>query len=65
MPIHGKGTVISDLVYSAHSANVDTTIVNGRVLMERRRFTTLDPHEVFENVSRATDDLVARSAHSS
>jgi 5-methylthioadenosine/S-adenosylhomocysteine deaminase len=61
MPIHGKDTVISDLVYSANGANVDTTIVNGKVLMEKRRFKTLDPQTVADNVDRVTQELLARS----
>ena len=61
MPIHGEETVISDLVYSANRANVDSTIVNGRVLMEKRRFTTLDATRIMDNVVRVTQDLLARS----
>jgi 5-methylthioadenosine/S-adenosylhomocysteine deaminase len=61
MPIHGKETIISDLVYSANGANVDATIVNGQVLMEKRRFTTLDPRMIADNVERVTQDLLARS----
>jgi 5-methylthioadenosine/S-adenosylhomocysteine deaminase len=41
-PVHGPETVISDLVYSASSGNVETTIVDGRVLMEKRIVTSLD-----------------------
>jgi len=41
-PLHGAETVISDLVYSASSGNVNTTIVDGRVLMENRTITSLD-----------------------
>ena len=65
MPIHGKDSVISDLVYSAGTANVDTTIVNGRVLMESQQFATLDPSVILENVSKVTEDLLARSTRSS
>jgi 5-methylthioadenosine/S-adenosylhomocysteine deaminase len=61
MPIHGKDTVISDLVYSANGANVDTTIVNGKVLMEKRGFRMLDAQNVADNVDRVTQDLLARS----
>ena len=64
MPIHGKDTVISDLVYSAGRANVDSTIVNGRLLMEKRQFITLDPKKIADNVDRVTQDLLARSAKS-
>jgi 5-methylthioadenosine/S-adenosylhomocysteine deaminase len=61
MPIHGKDTVISDLVYSANRANVDSTIVNGRLLMENRQFITLDPKIIVQNVNRVTQDLLDRS----
>jgi 5-methylthioadenosine/S-adenosylhomocysteine deaminase len=50
MPIHGKETVISDLVYSASGYNVDTTIVDGTVLMKNRKYTTLDPAKITEGV---------------
>jgi len=63
-PIHGRDTVISDLVYSASAADVDTTIVNGHVLMEKRRFVTLDPNDVTDNVRRVTEDLLTRSTGS-
>jgi len=64
-PIHGRDTVISDLVYSASGANVDTTIVNGSILIERHKFATVDPSVILENVSKATEDLLARSTASS
>jgi 5-methylthioadenosine/S-adenosylhomocysteine deaminase len=41
-PIYGPETVVSDLVYSASSGNVDTTIVDGKVLMENRQLKSLD-----------------------
>ncbi len=59
-PIYGQSTVISDLVYSASSANVDTTIVDGKVLMEDRRIKSLDlehtlakTHEIADQLARA------------
>jgi 5-methylthioadenosine/S-adenosylhomocysteine deaminase len=52
IPIHGQDTVISDLVYSASSANVDTTIVDGNVLMQNREIKSLRMDEV---LSRAQD----------
>lgn len=63
MPIHGKETVISDLVYSASGANVDTTIVDGNVLMEKHQFATLDPRVIADKIDKATQDLLARSTH--
>lgn len=46
MPIHGKDTVVSDLVYSVSSGNVDTTIVDGNVLMQNREIKTVNLDEV-------------------
>ena len=41
---------ISNLVYSATGACVDTTIVNGKVLMENRVLKTIDEKKVIEKV---------------
>jgi 5-methylthioadenosine/S-adenosylhomocysteine deaminase len=46
VPIQGKDTIISDLVYSASSANVDTTIVDGNVLMQNREIRSLKMDEI-------------------
>jgi 5-methylthioadenosine/S-adenosylhomocysteine deaminase len=46
MPIYGKDTVVSDLVYSVSSGNVDTTIVDGSVLMQDREIKTVNLDEV-------------------
>lgn len=64
MPIHGKDTIISDLVYSAGGTNVDTTIVNGRVLMKGRQPVTLNPTAIYDNIKKVTEDLLTRSATS-
>src|SRR6266851_2465333 len=58
MPIHGKETVISDLVYSASGYNVDTTIVDGKVLMKNRKYARLDPAKIDEGVSASVRRLM-------
>jgi 5-methylthioadenosine/S-adenosylhomocysteine deaminase len=42
----------SHLVYSAHADAVETVVVEGRVLMERRRLKTLDVEAIRENAER-------------
>ncbi len=59
MPMHGKDTVVSDLVYSATSANVDTTIVDGRLLMTGRQIRSLDMSEVLSKTQQIASRLVA------
>jgi len=58
MPIHGKETVVSDLVYAASGYNVDTTIVEGRVLMKNRKYAKLDSAKIEEGVSTSVRRLI-------
>jgi 5-methylthioadenosine/S-adenosylhomocysteine deaminase len=58
VPIHGKETVISDLIYSASAANVNTTIVDGQILMANRRLRTINLEETVQNASRTASDLI-------
>lgn len=41
--------VISDIVYNAKGYNVDTTIVNGRILMENKNLVYIDESQIIEN----------------
>jgi 5-methylthioadenosine/S-adenosylhomocysteine deaminase len=40
----------SHLVYSVNSADVDTVIINGKIVMENRRITTVDEEEIKQKV---------------
>jgi len=48
------------LVYSARGADVDTVIVDGKVLMENRRVKTLDEETVMEKAERSAEELLTR-----
>ena len=58
MPIHGKETVVSDLVYSASGYNVDTTIVDGMVLMKNRKYAKLDSAKIEEGINASVRRLM-------
>lgn len=47
----------STLVYSATGADVRHAVVNGKVLMEDRRFTTLDPDEIMSRVNSIAEPI--------
>jgi 5-methylthioadenosine/S-adenosylhomocysteine deaminase len=49
--------VLSGLVYSSTGAEVDTVIVDGRVLMRDRKLTTIDGPRVFAEVRKITAPL--------
>lgn len=56
-PLHN---VVSHLVYSAVSSDVDTTIVDGKILMQGREVLALDEDKVLERAQKTSDDLLAR-----
>ena len=44
--------IVSGLVYSATGSEADTVIVDGRVLMENRKLTTIDENRVYEEIRK-------------
>jgi 5-methylthioadenosine/S-adenosylhomocysteine deaminase len=56
-PLHN---LYSSLVYSAHGGDVDTVIVDGKVLMENRRVLTLNEQAVMEKADKSAADLLSR-----
>jgi 5-methylthioadenosine/S-adenosylhomocysteine deaminase len=48
---------LSAIVYSANGADVKDVIVNGKVLMKNRAFTTLDPVEIMEKVKTISSNI--------
>jgi 5-methylthioadenosine/S-adenosylhomocysteine deaminase len=57
-PVHGKETIVSDLVYSASAANVTTTIVDGKVLMQNRQLRTMNLEQIVQNAGEVTNKLI-------
>ena len=52
---------VSNLVYAASGADVDTVMVNGVILMEGREFTLIDEAAVIEDARMASERLYART----
>ena len=52
---------VYSLVYTASGDSVDTTIVDGRILMENRELTTIDLEEVHAQCRALAPKLVARA----
>ncbi len=52
--------VISHLVYSATGSDVDTVIVDGKVIMQGRRVLKFEEDKVLKEAQKAADDLLAR-----
>jgi hypothetical protein len=49
------------LVYSALGSDVDTVIVDGRVLMQHRKFTTLNVTEILDKAQEAFKNILSKA----
>jgi 5-methylthioadenosine/S-adenosylhomocysteine deaminase len=49
IPAHN---IVSGLVYSSTGAEVDTVLVDGEILMEGRKLTTIDEAQVYEEIRK-------------
>jgi cytosine/adenosine deaminase-related metal-dependent hydrolase len=58
VPLHN---VIQNLVYSATGSHVETVIVDGRVVVEKREVKTMDECEVLSRVQGLAEGLVKRT----
>ena len=52
---------ISDLVYAGCGADVDTVIIDGRVVMEQRNVKTLNEHEIVQQARERAGALLNRT----
>ena len=49
----------STLVYSANGSDVRDVIVNGKILMKDRAFTTLDSEEIMARVKEIAEEIAS------
>ncbi len=49
---HPAADPVVHLVYSGRDADVDTVIVNGRILMRKRQLTSIDVERVYYEVEK-------------
>lgn len=52
--------LISELVYSTHSSDVETVIVNGTIVVENRKCLSVDESEVCLTAQRHIDNLLSK-----
>ncbi|KUG03068.1 s-adenosylhomocysteine deaminase [hydrocarbon metagenome] len=56
-PVHDA---VANIVYSAQASDVDTVIINGKVIMENRKISTFDEKLVLKQAEQAARKLAAR-----
>ena len=52
-----SSSLSSNVIYSANGSNVDTTICNGKILMENKKLTILDEDEIYAKARKAIKEL--------
>ncbi len=52
-----SSSLSSNVIYSANGSNVDTTICNGKILMENKKLTVLDEDEIYARAKQAIKEL--------
>ena len=53
--------VVSSIVYSAQASDVQSVVVDGRMLMNNRELLTLDERSIIEQANTQTSDLLQRA----
>lgn len=52
-----SSSLSSNVIYSANGSNVDTTICDGKILMENKKLTILDEEEIYKKARQAIKEL--------
>lgn len=55
--IPDSSSLSSNIIYSANALNVDTTICDGKILMENKKLTVLDEGEIYQKARQAIKEL--------
>ena len=58
--LYPKHNVVSAIAYSCQASDVDTVIVNGKIIMEGYKIRTIDVEKVMYNAERCAKDLINR-----
>ncbi len=59
--LYPRHDLAAHIVYAAHSSDVDTVIIDGKVVMENRRVLTIDEDEVYEEITNRAMRLTTTS----
>ena len=49
------------IVYSASSENVETVIIDGRIIMENRKIQTFDEDKVLDNANKSIEQIISKA----
>jgi 5-methylthioadenosine/S-adenosylhomocysteine deaminase len=59
--VYGKfSNLMPHLVYAAHGDDVQTSIIDGKIVMENRKLMMVDEEEIISNATRSCNELLER-----
>jgi cytosine/adenosine deaminase-related metal-dependent hydrolase len=58
IPMHDF-SIVPNLVYAGSGDDVETVIIDGRIVMEDRVFKTIEPRDVLEEAQKCSEKIVA------
>ena len=58
--LYPKHNIISALTYSVQGSDVDTVIIDGKIIMEKREIKTLDVEKIKYMTEKHAKDLIKR-----
>ncbi|MHA2407434.1 MAG: amidohydrolase family protein [Candidatus Ranarchaeia archaeon] len=53
--------IVSQIVYCGKAENIDSVIVNGKIILKERKLTTMDDNHIMEKTQELADSLMERS----
>ena len=59
IPMHDF-SIVPNLVYSGEGADVETSVIDGRIVMENRKILTIDVDRVLSRAQEAAEKIVAK-----
>ena len=51
----------SNLLYAAHADNVDTLLIDDKIIMKNRKMLAMDEEKVIESATKASNQFSARA----
>jgi 5-methylthioadenosine/S-adenosylhomocysteine deaminase len=59
--LYPRHNLVAHMVYAAQASDVDTVIIDGKIVMEQRKILTIDKERVFQEVEERSRRLISES----
>lgn len=56
--LYPANDIATNLVYSANGSDVDTVIIDGKIIMKNRKLTNIDEEEIYEKINQICNRLL-------